>query len=62
MKKVFYILILIVSISFSCNESITDEIGPTYDRSMLLKNWHEFHIIPLHEKFKRDLTDFKSKQ
>ncbi len=60
MKKVFYILILTLSISISCNDSITDELGPIYDRSMLLQNWHEFHIVPLHEKFKRDLNDFRS--
>ena len=60
MKKVFVTLILIVSISFSCNDSLTDEIGPTYDRSVLLKNWYEFHIIPLHEEFKRNLTVFKT--
>ena len=48
MKKVFATLILIVSISFSCNESITDEIGPSYDRSKLLKNWYDFNIIPAH--------------
>ena len=51
---------MIVSISFSCNDSLTDEIGPTYDRSVLLKNWYEFHIIPLHEEFKRNLTVFKT--
>ena len=28
MKKVFYILILTLSISISCNDSITDELGP----------------------------------
>ena len=60
MKKVFVKLILIVFISFSCNDTLTDEIGPTYDRSVLLKNWYEFHIIPLHEEFKRNLTVFKT--
>ena len=60
MKKVFATLILIVSISFSCNESITDEIGPSYDRSNLLKNWYDFNIIPAHKTFKRELDQLKS--
>ncbi len=61
MKKIFFILILILSISFSCNDSVIDEIGPTYDRSLLLSNWHEYHIVPLNKNFKKDLDDFKDK-
>jgi len=60
MKKVFVTLILIVSISFSCNELITEDIGPSYDRSKLLKNWYDFNIIPAHKTFKRELDQLKS--
>ena len=51
---------MILSISFSCNDSVIDEIGPTYDRSLLLSNWHEYHIVPLNKNFKKDvkITDF----
>tara|TARA_Y100001936_G_scaffold46541_1_gene45338 strand:- start:1494 stop:2600 length:1107 start_codon:yes stop_codon:yes gene_type:complete len=61
MKKVFITLILIVSISFSCNDSITEDLGPSYDRSNLLNNWYDFNIIPAHKTFKRELDQFKSK-
>ena len=44
MKKYILTLFILFNIVASCDNTETDLIGPSYDRSTLLKNWYNQHI------------------
>tara|TARA_B100001250_G_scaffold213844_1_gene183429 strand:- start:12464 stop:13567 length:1104 start_codon:yes stop_codon:yes gene_type:complete len=55
MKKILLTLLILFSTIVSCDNSESDLVGPSYDRSSLLINWHTFHIQPGLNKLKLDL-------
>ena len=54
MKKTILSFIILLTVSLSCDNNESIEVGPTYDRESILKNWYNQHISI-------GLSDFKNK-
>ena len=44
MKKIIVTSLILLTITLSCDNNESIEIGPTYDRATLLNNWYNQHI------------------
>tara|TARA_Y100000589_G_scaffold88730_1_gene83031 strand:- start:3549 stop:4655 length:1107 start_codon:yes stop_codon:yes gene_type:complete len=54
MKKTIISFLILLTVSLSCDNNESIEVGPTYDRESLLENWYNQHI-------NIGLSDFKNK-
>tara|TARA_B100001121_G_scaffold11718_1_gene9909 strand:+ start:770 stop:1876 length:1107 start_codon:yes stop_codon:yes gene_type:complete len=54
MKKTILSFLILLTVSLSCDNNESIEVGPTYDRESLLENWYNQHI-------NIGLSDFKNK-
>jgi len=54
MKKNILSFLILLTVSLSCDNNESIEVGPTYDRESLLENWYNQHI-------NIGLSDFKNK-
>ena len=54
MKKTILTFLVLLTVSLSCDNNESIEVGPTYDRESLLENWYNQHI-------NIGLSDFKNK-
>ena len=54
MKKTILSFLILLTVSLSCDNNESIEVGPTYDRESLLENWYNQHISI-------GLSDFKNK-
>lgn len=54
MKKTILSFLILLTVSLSCDNNESIEVGPTYDRESLLENWYNQHISI-------GISDFKNK-